>query len=244
MKKSNTTHSRVAVITGAGRGIGRHISQHLAEAGINIAGLDVRESDLQMTLSSIEKHSGVRTLSQRCDVGVENDVIQSIERVLQHFGRIDVLVNNAGVRNVAPVWETTATMWDETFSVNTRGEFLCTREVLRQFMLEENKGKIIFVSSIAGRRGGKNSSAYSASKWAIRGLAASVALELKGTEINVTTITPGRTATPMSVNSENWDPELGWLDADAIATVIRMFVEMPATVEIPEIHLHHRSELS
>lgn len=244
MTKPNATHSRVAVITGAGRGIGRRISQHLAEAGISIAGLDVRESDLQMTLSSIEKNTGVRTLSQRCDVSVENDVIQSIERVLEHFGRIDVLVNNAGVRNVAPVWKTTATMWDETFSVNARGEFLCTREVLRQFMLEENKGKIIFVSSIAGRRGGKNSSAYSASKWAIRGLAASVALELKETEISVTTITPGRTATPMAMDSENWDPELGWLDADAIAKVIGMFVELPATIVIPEIHLFHRSELS
>ena len=94
-------------------------------------------------------------------------------------------------------------------AVNLRGEFLCTREVLRQSMLEHDDGRLIFISSIAGRRGARHSCAYSASKWGILGLAHSVAQDLKETSIRVTAITPGRAETPMAWESEQWDPERG-----------------------------------
>ncbi|MCY4360609.1 MAG: SDR family NAD(P)-dependent oxidoreductase [Gammaproteobacteria bacterium] len=234
---------RVGLVTGAARGLGLHIASALADAGMSIAGLDTRKDDLSAALTDLRQRRGVATLALEADVSSEPDVIGAVERTVETFGRIHALVNNAGIRLVAPVWETGTETWDKIMAVNLRGEFLCTREVLRQSMLEHGDGRLIFISSIAGRRGTRNSCAYSAAKWGILGLAHSTAQDLKDTSIRVTTITPGRTETPMAHESEQWDPARGWLDPDAVARAVAYCLRQdPATV-IPEFHLHHEAEL-
>ena len=234
---------RVGLVTGAARGLGLHIASALADAGMSIAGLDTRKDELSAALTDLRQRHGVATLALEADVSSEPDVIGAVERTVETFGRIHALVNNAGIRLVAPVWETGTETWDKIMAVNLRGEFLCTREVLRQSMLEHDDGRLIFISSIAGRRGTRNSCAYSAAKWGILGLAHSTAQDLKDTSIRVTTITPGRTETPMAHESEQWDPARGWLDPDAVARAVAYCLRQdPATV-IPEFHLHHEAEL-
>ncbi len=234
---------RIALVTGAARGLGLNIAAELAQGGMNIAGMDTRKDQLGDALAELQSRHGVATLALHADVSSEADVIGAVEQTVETFGRIDALVNNAGIRMVAPAWETGTELWDRTMAVNLRGEFLCTREALRQSMLERDEGRLIFISSIAGRRGTRNSCAYSAAKWGILGLAHSVAQDLKETSIRVTVITPGRTETPMAHESEQWDPARGWLDPDAVARAVAYCLRQdPATV-IPEFHLHHEAEL-
>ena len=234
---------RVALVTGAARGLGLHIASELAGAGMKIAGMDTRKDELNDALAGLQRRHGVATLPLPADVSAEADVTGAVGRAVETFGQIHALVNNAGIRLVAPLWETGTETWDKTMAVNLRGEFLCTREVLRQSMLEHDEGRIIFISSIAGRRGARHSSAYCASKWGILGLAHTAAQDLKDTSIRVTAITPGRTETPMAHESEQWDPERGWLDPDAVARAVAFVLRQGSDTVIPEFHLHHHAEL-
>ena len=234
---------RVALVTGAARGLGLHIATELAQAGMMIAGLDTRAEELAATLADLHNRYAVTTLPLPADVTSENDVINAVGQTVDTFGRVHALVNNAGIRLVAPVWETATEAWDRMMAVNLRGEFLCTREVLRQSMLEHDDGRLIFISSIAGRRGARHSCAYSATKWGILGLAHSTAQDLKETSIRVTAITPGRAETPMARESEQWDPDRGWLDPDAVARAVVFCLRQGPDTVIPEFHLHHQAEL-
>ena len=234
---------KVALITGAGRGIGLGVAEELARKGMRIAGMDVRDDELRVALEKVEKDTGVKTLAIRADMRQEEDIVTAVKLTVEAFGQIHVLVNNAGIREVAPIWEMDTEMWDRIQSINLRGEFLCTREVLRQSMLAKDEGTIVFLSSVAGRRGSKNGSAYAASKWGVLGLAASVTLDLKDTAIRVTSITPGRTATPMAHESEVWDPDIGWLDPAAVAKAIVFCIQQDSDTIIPEFHVHHRAEI-
>ncbi len=234
---------QVALITGAARGLGLHIAAELARAGMTIAGLDTRNEELAAALEELENRHGVTTLPLRANVASEQDVVDAVGQTVATFGRIHALVNNAGIRMVAPVWETSAETWDRIMTVNLRGEFLCARETLRQTMLEHDEGRLIFISSIAGRRGALHSCAYSASKWGILGLAHSTAQDLKNTSIRVTAITPGRAETPMARESEQWDPERGWLNPDAVARAVAFCLRQGPDTVIPELHLCHQAEL-
>ena len=234
---------RVALVTGAARGLGLHIAAELARAGMKIAGLDTRKEELASALEDLENRYGAATLALPASVASEQDVVNAVGRTTATFGRIHALVNNAGIRMVAPVWETGTETWDRMMAVNLRGEFLCAREALRQSMLEHDEGRLIFISSIAGRRGVRHSCAYSATKWGILGLAHSTAQDLKDTSIRVTAITPGRAETPMAHESEQWDPARGWLDPDAVARAVAFVLRQDPDTIIPEFHLHHQAEL-
>ena len=234
---------RVALVTGAARGLGLYVAAELARAGMKIAGLDTRSEELAAALDDLENRYGAATLALTASVASEQDVVDAVGRTVATFGPIHALVNNAGIRMVAPVWETGTETWDRMMAVNLRGEFLCAREVLRQSMLEHDEGRLIFISSIAGRRGVRHSCAYSATKWGILGLAHSIAQDLKDTSIRVTTITPGRVETPMAHESEQWDPERGWTDPDVLARAVAFCLRQDPDTVIPEFHLHHQAEL-
>ena len=148
---------RVALVTGAARGLGLHVAAELARAGMKIAGLDTRSEELAAALDDLENRYGAATLALTASVASEQDVVDAVGRTVAVFGPIHALVNNAGIRMVAPVWETGTETWDRMMAVNLRGEFLCAREVLRQGMLEHGEGRLIFISSIAGRRGVRHS---------------------------------------------------------------------------------------
>ncbi len=143
----------VAIVTGGARGIGRGIAQALAREGahIVIADLPSSQDEMERTGALIEGE-GVQVLLAHCDVRVEAQTAALAETTLDHFGRIDVLVNNAGVISVAPVVAMTEEAWDLVIDVNLKGTFLCSKAVAPH-MMEKRSGRIINLSSVAGRQG-------------------------------------------------------------------------------------------
>lgn len=238
-----TIKNQVAVITGAARGLGLLVAEALAEEGMNIAGVDLREDELRAAMDNLAKTYGVSALSFPVNIGDETCVVDMVREVRSQLGRIDVLVNNAGIRQTAPVWETDTKMWDRIHDSNLKGHFLCTREVLRQDMLERGDGTLIFVSSGSGKKGEEASSAYCASKWGIIGFAESVAKDLKSTRIRVTSVTPGMIETPMARESEEWKLGLQWLDPKHVArAIVYCIMQDPDTI-IPELRIYHRAQV-
>jgi len=233
----------IALVTGAARGIGLAIAEDLAREGVNICGADMRGETLDAEMERIAAQHGIETLAIAADVGIEAQVVELVGRVFSTWGRIDILINNAGVRKVAPVYETTAEDWDYIHSANLKGQFLCTREVLKQGMLERNEGCIIFISSGSGKRGEKDSSAYCASKFGVTGLAESVAKDLKETRIRSTSIMPGMIWTPMAEESEMADMDVKWLDAKHVSKAVLFCIQQDADTIIPELQIYHRFQI-
>ena len=234
---------QVALVTGAARGIGLVVAEQLANEGVNICGFDTRAGLLKDEMGRIAEMHTVETLALATDVGLENQVVETVGQVFSKWGQVDILINNAGIRQVAPIYETTVSVWDDIQSANLRGQFLCTREVLKQGMLDRNEGVIIFVSSDAGKKGGKGSSAYSASTFGVTGFAESVAKDLRHTKIRTTTIMPGMVWTPMAEESEYADRDVDWLESRVVANAILFCIKQDANTVIPELQIYHRSQI-
>lgn len=186
---------KVAIITGGNKGIGRAISIAFAKRGANIviAARDIKTS--QKVIREITKF-GIRCLSIKVDVSKGQKVKQMVDLTLEKFGRIDILVNNAGVISASPIKELTEEEWDKVFEVNVKGTFLCCKYVT-PVMIKQRKGKIINLSSTAGKRGSIFRTHYSASKFAVIGLTKSLAIELAPYGINVNAVCPGDVQTAM-----------------------------------------------
>lgn len=234
---------RTAIVTGAARGLGLLIAEDLAREGVRVAGLDIRSEELVRGMADISQRLGVETLAFPTDVGDEHAVKQVIGDARRRWGRIDVLVNNAGIRQIAPVWETSTALWDRVHNANLKGPFLCTREVLVQDMLARGEGVIIFISSGSGKKGEEDSSAYCASKWGLLGFSESVAKDLKKTRIRVTALTPGMILTPMAKESEVWHLGLDWLDPAPVSQAVVFCVKQDPDTIIPELRIYHRAQV-
>jgi len=233
----------VALVTGAARGIGLVVAEDLASEGVNICGTDIRADLLRDAMQGIAEQHRVETLAVAADVGAEKQVVEMVGQVFSKWGQIDILINNAGIRQIGPVYETTVGVWDDIHAANLRGQFLCTREVLKQGMLDRNEGVIIFVSSGSGKRGEKGSSAYCASKFGVTGLAESVAKDLKHTKIRASAIMPGMIWTPMAEESEMADQDVDWLDSGQVSKAILFCVKQDSDTIIPELQIYHRSQI-
>jgi len=234
---------KTAIITGAARGLGLLVAEGLAAEGMNVTGVDVRGSQLEREMKRIARQHSVKTLAAPINIGNEKAIVETVQGTVRDFGRIDVLINNAGVRETAPVWKTETAMWDRIHDSNLKGHFLFTREVLRQYMLERGEGTLIFVSSGSGKKGEEISSAYCASKWGILGFAESVAKDLKNTRIRVSSITPGMIETPMARESDEWKLGLQWLDPAHVAQGIIFCIKQDPDTIIPEFRIYHRAQV-
>lgn len=236
-------HGKTALITGAARGLGLIVAEKLAMDGVNICGADYRFDNLQKEMLRIKNRYGLETLAVETDVGKESQVVALVKKVISEWGKIDLLINNAGVRKVGAIAEVEEGMWDGIHASNLKGQFLCTREVLRQSMLVRNEGTVIFISSDAGKEGSQGSSAYAASKWGGLGFAASLAKDLKQTEIRVSSVIPGRMWTPMAEESEAAHLDLDWLDPQCVADAVLFCIKQQTDTVIPELQIFHRSQL-
>ncbi|MCK5544660.1 MAG: SDR family oxidoreductase [Desulfobulbaceae bacterium] len=233
----------VALITGAARGIGLVVAEDLAREGVNVCGTDIRSDLLNHEMGRIAAQYEVETLAITADVGAEVQVVEMVQQAFLKWGQVDILINNAGIRQVAPIYDTTVSVWDEIQSANLRGQYLCTREVLKQGMLDRNEGVIIFISSGSGKRGEKGSSSYCASKFGVTGFAESVAKDLKDTKIRTSTIMPGMVWTPMAEESEFADQDVDWLDSGQVSKAILFCIKQDVNTIIPEIQIYHRSQI-
>lgn len=179
--------TRVTLVTGAARGIGRRTALTLAARGYAVAANDLTEPE--ETLGEL-REAGVEYLSLPGDVSDEATVKEMAGRVDEHFGRIDVLVNNAGLMFITPAEETDVADWQRIMEVNLTGPFLMSREFGRM-MLEEESGSIVNVSSVAGLLGIGNRAAYNASKHGLVGLTRTLAAEWGGRGVRCNAVCPG-----------------------------------------------------
>ncbi|HNT67297.1 MAG TPA: 2-dehydro-3-deoxy-D-gluconate 5-dehydrogenase KduD [bacterium] len=183
---------RVAVVTGAGRGLGQGIAVGLAEAGADLVAVDIIE--LQETRRQIE-NMGRRCTAVVADLGKESSVQQIIDAALAAFGRIDILVNNAGIIRRAPFLEFSLRDWDEVMDINIRAVFLLSQAAARVMAAAGRGGKIINIASMLSFQGGVRVPSYTASKSAVMGLTKLMANELAPLGIQVNAIAPGYMAT-------------------------------------------------
>lgn len=189
--------NKVAFLTGANRGIGRVTALTLASAGAQLvlAGRDL--PGLEETARLIgQTHEATPPLICQLDLLDPSTIQASVMSAIDSFGRIDVLINNAGITGKAvPLWELADAEWDATINTNLKGPFLVSRAVI-PFMLKEKSGSIIFIGSVTGKRPFKNRSAYAASKLGLVGMMRTLALELGPHKIRVNLISPGFVAGP------------------------------------------------
>lgn len=188
---------KVALITGASRGIGRATALALAEEGVNI-GLVGRTLENLKKVEAELKEYDVKVVVAAADVSDINSITSAVELVRTELGPIDILVNNAGISKFASFMELPPEEWTNILNVNVNGLYYTTRAVLPE-MIERETGDIINISSTAGQKGGPVTSAYSASKAAVIGLSESLMMEVRKHNIRVTTLTPSTVATDMAV---------------------------------------------
>lgn len=189
---SHPLEGKVAIVTGAGRGIGQAFALGLAQAGARVAAVDrIAASD---TVAQI-KAAGGDAIAPVCDVTNETAVEVMVGQVKAQYGRVDVLVNNAGAYPFAPLEQTDHAFLDKLFRLNVYGVFHCTRAVV-PIMKAQRAGKIINISSSTFHVGAMYASAYVATKGAVIGMARALARELGPHNIQINVITPGLTETP------------------------------------------------
>jgi NAD(P)-dependent dehydrogenase (short-subunit alcohol dehydrogenase family) len=180
---------KIAIVTGAGSGLGEATARRLAAAGACVTCIDLDEERAGRTAAAIDP-SGTSAIGVGCDVGDERAVQSAVDRTLQTWNRIDIAVNCAGVDYVRGIDEMTVAQWDRVIGVNLRGPFLVARAVF-PVMKRLGGGDIVNVASTAALRAWGNASAYHASKWGLVGFSRGLGVEGRADNIRVTTIIPG-----------------------------------------------------
>ncbi|HXM12479.1 MAG TPA: SDR family NAD(P)-dependent oxidoreductase [Terriglobales bacterium] len=227
---------QVAVITGAGRGIGRAIALRLDELGAHTVLAGRSRAALEQTAAIIQNHipsnvhniqnSGaqiaIRTSIVECDVTDLGSVQSLADHLERTFHRLDILINNAGIGGVGgPLHRLAPDNWDSVMNTNLRGAYYCIRS-LAPIMLQTGGGHIVNISSLAGKNALPNGAAYAASKWGLNGLTYSVAEELRAHNIRVSVICPGSTNTDFSPHPGKNDEKM--LQATDVAHIVAMLV--------------------
>ncbi|MCK5257437.1 MAG: 3-oxoacyl-[acyl-carrier-protein] reductase [Deltaproteobacteria bacterium] len=188
---------KIALVTGASRGIGKAIALHLAEEGAQIIINYAKNSEKAKEVVAAVELTGGKALAMQADVSCWQEVEKMVDSIYEKFGRIDILVNNAGVNRDELLISMEKEDWDAVINTNLGGLFNCTKAVAKYMMIQKN-GRIINMSSVAGERGGRGQSNYAASKGGVNAFTRSVAMELAPKKVTVNAIAPGVIETEMS----------------------------------------------
>jgi NAD(P)-dependent dehydrogenase (short-subunit alcohol dehydrogenase family) len=199
---------KIAIVTGSGQGIGKGVAERLTREGAHVVIAEYNKANAATAAGEISA-LGPEALAYLVDIGDVDQINQMVNHVVQRFGRIDILVSNAGVNMPAPLFDLTPDKWDPVQRVNLRGLFFCMQAVAKQMVAQipddvkqagradRSYGKIVNFSSVAGRKGRPYDAAYSVTKWGVISLTQSAAIYLAPYNINVNAVCPGLVPTPM-----------------------------------------------
>jgi len=222
---SGSLKNQVAVVTGGTRGIGRSIAEKMLaeDAAVVICGR--AETAVAKAVEEMSSSAGDRIAGRACDVGRYEDVKSLFQLVREKFGRLDVLVNNAGVGAFQPVDQMTPEQWREIIETNLSGPFYCTREAV-PLMRQNKSGYIVNIASLAGKNPMSGGSAYNASKFGLVGFSEASMLDLRYDNIRVSYVMPGSVATEFAGHageSESWK-----ISPEDIADTILHLLKLPS----------------
>jgi 3-oxoacyl-[acyl-carrier protein] reductase len=227
-----------ALVTGAGRGIGRAIGSALAVAGARVF-LAARTTDqLESAAREIQQNGGT-AVPVPTDLSKEEDIQSLFQRISDRAGGLDILVNNAGVGFFGPLVEFSSSDFDRVMQVNTKATFLCCQRALR-LMIPKRKGYIINISSVVGFKGYPNQAAYTASKHAVMGLTKSLAVEAQEHGIRVSAVLPGGVNTKMVADARpDLDPKI-LLQPEDIAHTVLYLLSLSDRAAVDQIYIRRR----
>lgn len=231
---------KVAIITGASRGMGAAIARELAQSGVKLClvGRDIRR--LESVAEDI-RVLGIEVLCSVTDIRYESQVDSMVEKAVDQFGTVDVLVNSAFWGPPASIEDTTEEFWDQTLDTTLKGAFLCARAVASIMKMKES-GRIVNIGSLAGKVGEDNRTAYCAAKWGLEGLTAALAEELTRYNIHIHLISPAATNTPWwRETGANLTPEVleRMIPPEVIARAVAWVLSQPDRVHIPDVPIYN-----
>jgi 3-oxoacyl-[acyl-carrier protein] reductase len=230
---------QTALVTGAGRGIGRAIAKALASKGAQVFLAARTASQLESAAEEI-RCSGAAAVPVPTDLADERDIRSLFDRIGNEAGRLDILINNAGVGIYGPVVDFTSADFDTVMRVNAKAAFLCCQQALR-LMIPKKSGTIINISSVVGFKGYPNQAAYTASKHAVLGLTKSLAVEAQEHGIRVSAILPGGVDTEMVAKARpDLDPNI-LLQPEDIAHTVLFLLSLSDRAAIDQIYIRRRS---
>ena len=223
---------QVAIVTGASRGIGEGIARAFAREGASLV-LAARDAELLEATADELRAGGGDVMAVATDVGDESQVKALFEKTSARYGRLDLLVNNAGISRPAALVELEAADWDATIATNLRGPFLCTREAMR-IMVPQGRGRIINVASISSQRVRPTSAAYSASKFGLWGLTQVTALEGRPYGVSCSCLNPGNVMVQGRLDHPSPENQEPMLAVDELAQVAVTMAALPPHANLLE----------
>lgn len=230
---------KVAIVTGAGRGIGRSVALALATHGVHVSLAARTEVELNTVRSEIEVMGGKATAFP-ADIYYETEVIALVRDTVEQLGRLDILINNAGIGVFGPLVEASVEQWDQVMAVNARGPFLLCREAI-PYLRQQQQAFIINITSVVGVKGYINQAIYSASKHAVMGMTKALAKEVQRDGIRVHAICPGGVDTEMVTQARPDLDRSKLMQPEEIADIVLFLVTRKGNAVIDEIHLRRES---
>ena len=224
--------NKSAIITGAGKGIGRATAIELAKQGVNLGLISRSEAELSALCKELTNTYGIQAVYAIGDISIRSEAEAAADSVIEQLGKVDILINNAGIAKFGTLLEMDPEDWEKIIGVNLIGTYYITRKVLPA-ILEQKEGSIINVASTAGEKGFATGSAYAASKFGVMGLTESLMQEVRKSNIRVTALTPSTVNTPLAINAGlKVGDEDRMLQPEDVAQLILSVLQLPQRVFI------------